>query len=128
MSTLTPTQLAIVAEIGKALRQLGAGIGVQAAVGSWGDTLEEDEVLELLIHENSMDYYSQRRQELGREEFTNLMEKIFDEQGCGLPFAGYGIAESPAEFYTLAKLHGIKARHQRTNSLAGGPPDRKSVV
>lgn len=53
MSDLTPTQLAIVAEIKKALRQLGAGIGIQAAVGSWGDTLDEDEVLELLRHENN---------------------------------------------------------------------------
>jgi hypothetical protein len=43
----------IIKQICRSLHALGAPIGVLAAVGSWGDTLEESEVLELLEAENA---------------------------------------------------------------------------
>jgi hypothetical protein len=43
----------IIKQICRSLHALGAPIGVLAAVGSWGDTLEESEVLELMEAENA---------------------------------------------------------------------------
>ena len=41
---LTPIQDAIVKEISRHLRRLGAEVGLCAAINSWGDTLPEYEV------------------------------------------------------------------------------------
>lgn len=49
---MTPTQLAIVREISKALIKLNADMELRAAVGSWGDTLPDELVLELIEEYN----------------------------------------------------------------------------
>lgn len=49
---MTEIQYQIIREIYIALERLGAGIHLLGAVGSWGDTLEEEEVLDLLRNEN----------------------------------------------------------------------------
>ena len=45
---LTPLQIEIGGEVIFALTELGADIDLLAILGSWGDTLEEEEILELL--------------------------------------------------------------------------------
>lgn len=43
-----PLQLSIVAELSEALEKIDAPPKLRAIVGSWGDTLGEEEILELL--------------------------------------------------------------------------------
>jgi hypothetical protein len=45
---MTAQHDAIIAELCKALAQLGAGRQLLAVVASWGDTMTDDEVLEVL--------------------------------------------------------------------------------
>jgi hypothetical protein len=45
---LTPMQSAIRNEISRNFERLGAERGVFAAIHSWGDTMPEDEVLQML--------------------------------------------------------------------------------
>lgn len=45
---LTDTQYEILGELIKAMSALGASGGLLAIVGSWGDTLPEIEILEML--------------------------------------------------------------------------------
>lgn len=51
IETLRPVQYEIIKELAKLTHALKAPLGVQAAIGSWGDTLTEEEVLELLVSE-----------------------------------------------------------------------------
>lgn len=53
MERLTQTQYAIIGEIARALESLGAPPKLLGAVQSWGDTLEEEAVLDLLQTWNS---------------------------------------------------------------------------
>lgn len=48
MQRLTQTQYAIIGEISRALESLGAPPKLLGAVNSWGDTLEDEAVLDLL--------------------------------------------------------------------------------
>lgn len=48
MQPLTQTQYAIIGEIARALESLGAPPKLLGAVQSWGDTLEDEAVLDLL--------------------------------------------------------------------------------
>lgn len=48
MKQLTKTQYAIIGEIARALEKLGAPPKLLGAVNSWGDTLEDEAVLDLL--------------------------------------------------------------------------------
>lgn len=48
MQRLTQTQYAIIGEIARALESLGASPKLLGAVNSWGDTLEDEAVLDLL--------------------------------------------------------------------------------
>lgn len=50
---LEPVQYEIIKELCRSFHLLGAPIGIQAALGSWGDTLTDEEVLELLQAENA---------------------------------------------------------------------------
>lgn len=52
INELTPIQYEIVREIYKAFENLGAGMELLAAIGSWGDTLPEEDVLDGLIRGN----------------------------------------------------------------------------
>lgn len=45
---LTPTQNKIIAEIYKAVEMLDGGEGLLAIIGSWGDTLPDEEVLRMM--------------------------------------------------------------------------------
>ncbi len=49
---MTSTQLAIVREISFALIKLNADIDLRSIVGSWGDTLSDELVLELIEEYN----------------------------------------------------------------------------
>jgi len=49
---LSPIQNEIVAEIAEIAHKLGANVGVLAALGSWGDTLPEVNVLQMLRDSN----------------------------------------------------------------------------
>ena len=51
---LSPMGYEIVQEISKVLDRLGAERGVFAAIHSWGDTLPEGEVLQLLKGQNTI--------------------------------------------------------------------------
>jgi hypothetical protein len=51
---LSPIQNKIVQEISKAFEKFGATSDLLAIVNSWGDTLEESEVFEMLAHWNSV--------------------------------------------------------------------------
>lgn len=48
IETLTSTQYAIINELATALVDLGATSGLIAIVMSWGDTLPENEILDML--------------------------------------------------------------------------------
>ncbi len=44
---LPPVQYAIIKEINQAVVDLGGGVGILCILGSWGDTLPQDEILEM---------------------------------------------------------------------------------
>lgn len=48
LNTLTPIQHEIVGEISRILEEFGATSGLLSVIGSWGDTLPEDEILLML--------------------------------------------------------------------------------
>lgn len=48
MRKLRPIQYEILRELYKAVESLNAPMELLSTIGSWGDTLEEDEILELL--------------------------------------------------------------------------------
>lgn len=50
---LNETQYAIIRELQKAVADLSGDIGIQAALGSWGDTLPEADVLQMLRDYNA---------------------------------------------------------------------------
>lgn len=54
IESLTPIQHEIIRELSRAFERLGAEVGVFAALNSWGDTLPESEVLEMLREQNEM--------------------------------------------------------------------------
>lgn len=47
LNTLTPIQHKIIAEISRIFDEFGAKSDLQCILGSWGDTLPEDEILEM---------------------------------------------------------------------------------
>jgi len=49
---MTETQLKIISQIYKAFENLGASVDILCLVGSFGDTLEDDEVLEMFEQYN----------------------------------------------------------------------------
>ena len=49
---LSDTQVAIIAEISRAFDRLGAERGIFAALHSWGDTMSDLEVLQMLKEQN----------------------------------------------------------------------------
>ena len=49
---LSDTQVAIIAEISRAFDRLGAERGIFAALHSWGDTMPDLEVLQMLKEQN----------------------------------------------------------------------------
>ena len=51
---LSDTQVAIIAEISRAFDRLGAERGIFAALHSWGDTMSDLEVLQMLKEQNQM--------------------------------------------------------------------------
>lgn len=51
---LNPVQCAIVSELSVAADRLGAGAGLQCILGSWGDTLPESEILDMLKDYNAL--------------------------------------------------------------------------
>ncbi len=52
IQTLTPIQLEIISEISRAFDRLGAEVGIFAALHSWGDTMPEEQVLQMLREQN----------------------------------------------------------------------------
>ena len=50
---MTAQREAIIAELYKAVEKLGAGRELLAVIGSWGDTLSDEDVLEALQHLNA---------------------------------------------------------------------------
>ena len=51
---LSDTQVAIIAEISRAFDRLGAERGIFAALHSWGDTMPDFDILEMLRKQNEM--------------------------------------------------------------------------
>ena len=51
---LSDTQVAIIAEISRAFDRLGAERGIFAALHSWGDTMPDFDILEMLRKQNQM--------------------------------------------------------------------------
>ena len=51
---LSDTQVAIIAEISRAFDRLGAERGIFAALHSWGDTMPDFDILEVLRKQNEM--------------------------------------------------------------------------
>ena len=51
---LSETQVAIIAEISRAFDRLGADRGIFAALHSWGDTMSDLEVLQMLKEQNDI--------------------------------------------------------------------------
>lgn len=49
-----PTNLAIIREVYKAAERLGADPGLLACIGSWGDTVDDTEVLSMIRAWNAM--------------------------------------------------------------------------
>lgn len=49
-----PTNLAIISEVYKAAERLRADAGLLACIGSWGDTLDDAEVLSMIRSWNEM--------------------------------------------------------------------------
>jgi hypothetical protein len=52
INQLSPIQYEIIRQIVAVLDKLGASVGVFAALGSWGDTLPEEDVFCMLKAEN----------------------------------------------------------------------------
>lgn len=69
---LTPTKLAIVAEISRAFTRLGAERGIFAAIHSWGDTLPEGEIAMMLRELN------EQAKEVTPGEISALREMLAD--------------------------------------------------
>ena len=51
---LSETQIAIIDEISRAFDRLGAERGIFAALHSWGDTMPDFDILEMLRKQNEM--------------------------------------------------------------------------
>ena len=51
---LSDTQVAIIAEISRAFDRLGAERGIFVALHSWGDTMPDVDILEMLRDQNKM--------------------------------------------------------------------------
>ena len=51
---LSDTQVAIIAEISRAFDRLGAERGIFAALHSWGDTMPDFDILEMLRKQNDI--------------------------------------------------------------------------
>ena len=51
---LSDTQVAIIDEISRAFDRLGAERGIFAALHSWGDTMPDFDILEMLKEQNQM--------------------------------------------------------------------------
>ena len=51
---LSETQIAIIDEISRAFDRLGAERGIFAALHSWGDTMPDFDILEMLKEQNQM--------------------------------------------------------------------------
>ena len=51
---LSETQIAIIDEISRAFDRLGAERGIFAALHSWGDTMPDFDILEMLRKQNQM--------------------------------------------------------------------------
>ena len=51
---LSDTQVAIIAEISRAFDRLGAERGIFVALHSWGDTMPDFDILEMLKEQNQM--------------------------------------------------------------------------
>ena len=51
---LSDTQVAIIAEISRAFDRLGAERGIFVALHSWGDTMPDFDILEMLRKQNQM--------------------------------------------------------------------------
>ena len=51
---LSETQVAIIAEISRAFDRLGAERGIFVALHSWGDTMPDFDILEMLRKQNQM--------------------------------------------------------------------------
>jgi hypothetical protein len=51
---LSDTQVAIIAEISRAFDRLGAERGIFAALHSWGDTMSDFDILEMLRKQNEI--------------------------------------------------------------------------
>ena len=51
---LSDTQVAIIAEISRAFDRLGAERGIFVALHSWGDTMPDFDILEMLRKQNEM--------------------------------------------------------------------------
>ena len=51
---LSDTQVAIIAEISRAFDRLGAERGIFAALHSWGDTMPDFDILEMLRKQNEI--------------------------------------------------------------------------
>jgi hypothetical protein len=58
---LNDNQYAIIRELQEAFADLGADAGVHAALGSWGDTQAESDVLQMLRDYNALSGRPQRR-------------------------------------------------------------------
>lgn len=54
---MTKTQLKIISQIYKAFENLGAGCEILSLVGSFGDTLPDDEILEMFEQYNKTGSY-----------------------------------------------------------------------
>jgi len=53
ITKFTPTQYQIITEIGKAFDNFGAKSDLQTIIGSWGDTMPDEEILEMIREWNA---------------------------------------------------------------------------
>ena len=98
---LSETQIAIIDEISRAFDRLGAERGIFAALHSWGDTMSDLEVLQMLKEQNQMMTTSsiplQRELEPSAEELLRLvMDNFFVNHKGGNEWGineGYPLAE-----------------------------------
>ena len=98
---LSETQIAIIDEISRAFDRLGAERGIFAALHSWGDTMSDLEVLQMLKEQNQMMTTSsiplQRELEPSAEELLRLvMDNFFVNHKGGIEWGikeGYPLAE-----------------------------------
>jgi hypothetical protein len=51
---LAPVQYEIISELSIAIDRLGAGAGLQSVLGSWGDTLPQADILQMLKDYNAL--------------------------------------------------------------------------